>query len=550
MRRALGVGTVALAVAGLAVVAVPAQATVAGPVMSPALALPRFGGGEPSIAADPTGNGTVIVTAPQGVPAVAGCQLLGAATCNGVAAWRSTNFGVSFDAGQGVGSLTGGGDSDVAIAPDHTVYVADLEAVAAALCVSADGGRTYGTGAVVNTACNGLALNQQGPENDREWLTVGRHGEVYLTYHDFTAGFPIILRSDDKARTFLPCGTILNPSSAAGQNYNPAQGTLVAKPAVGKDGSLYVEVTEPDQTSTTAVGAALDNLFMTVAKGGCSGGTVFSNYTIYRNTGASLGEIFNADAIDGAGTLYVVAAGRTTAGQTNHNIWLFVSHDGGQTWTAPIRVNTPNLTANVLPAITGGLGSNQVALGWFGSSTSGDPNNTKDRWNYYVATSLDGGRTFQQSAVALSGKWAGSYVHYGDICTQGLFCGLVPGQPGNRDLADFSSLTVNPRTGCLLLAFPADPYNNNPATKPPSTDNFSSTAYVSRQVGGSCLAPTPTTPGPQRPPAAKPPAGSASGPTTAAVGSGLADTGSDPAIPVIGLALLVAVGVGSRALRP
>ena len=40
-----------------------------------------------------------------------------------------------------------------------------------------------------------------------------------------------------------------------------------------------------------------------------------------------------------------------------------------------------------------------------------------------------------------------------------MFCGLVPGQPGNRNLADFASVAVNPADGCPAFAIPGDPYN-------------------------------------------------------------------------------------------
>src|SRR5207302_112140 len=50
---------------------------------------PYFGGGEPSVAFDPSGDGHVYVTAPQGVPAVAG-------NGQGVAYWASADHGHGF----------------------------------------------------------------------------------------------------------------------------------------------------------------------------------------------------------------------------------------------------------------------------------------------------------------------------------------------------------------------------------------------------------------------------------------------------------------------
>src|SRR5438067_864310 len=148
---------------------------------------------------------------------------------------------------------------------------------------------------------------------------------------------------------------------------------------------------------------------MAVGKGGCNG--VFTNHLIYTDPGASFGKIFDNQSIDGGGVLYVAAAGHSKANQSTTDIWLFTSHDGGAAWSPPIRVNAPDLRANVMPAITGGLGKDQVALGWFGTTTSGDPNDTTAQWRYYAATSTDGGNTFTQSVVTPG------VIHYGDVCT-------------------------------------------------------------------------------------------------------------------------------------
>ena len=443
------------------------------------LKLDKWSGSEPSITIDPKDPNAVYVSAPQRIPAlfngVTGNPQDGT---NGVGFWASHDGGKSFPINSNIASATGGGDSDVEVGLDHTVYIADLEAVASDLCASTDGGKTFVSPTLLgSTPCGPVSGNHQGPEADREWLTRGNNGELYLTYHDFAGGLPIILKSTDKAKTFIPCGSILDPGGVAGQNYSPIAGTLVPKPVIGKDGSVFVEVTEPDQISPP-IGASLNHLFMASSKGGCNG--VFANHLIYTDPGASFGKIFDNQAIDGGGVLYVVAGGKTKKNNTTTDLWLFTSHDSGATWSAPIRVNTPDLKSNVMPAIAGGLGKDQVVVGWLGTKTSGDPNDTKAQWRYYGATSFDGGKTFTQATVTPD------VIHYGDICTQGVFCGLIPGQPSNRNLADFSSVAVDPQTGCAVFAIPGDPYNR--PDLPNGPNNVDSSAYVSRQVGGPCLA--------------------------------------------------------------
>src|SRR3954453_21605454 len=190
---------------------------------------PYWSGAEPSIAFDPTGDGHVYVSAPQIIPTAVDHALAAGpdAEC-GAAAWGSGDHGLTWPFAVNTGAANGGGDTDVEVAADHSVYVADLEAAATDICTSHDFGKTY------QDCDGGSAKNQQGPENDREWLTRGtKPGEVYLTYHDFTGGFPIIERSDDGGQTFTPCGTIIDPGGPAAQTYTPQGGTLVSKPLVG-----------------------------------------------------------------------------------------------------------------------------------------------------------------------------------------------------------------------------------------------------------------------------------------------------------------------------
>jgi hypothetical protein len=434
-------------------------------------------GGEPSLAFDPNGDGHVYVTAPQFIPTGANnaCNQLGPplgipSLCSptnsptGIGYWASDDGGRSWPRSGNTGTANGGGDSDVAVLPDHTVLAADLEAADAAVCLSHDFAKTFDN-------CNsGITSDHTGPENDREWLTVAGK-TVYLSYHDFTAGIPIIERSDDGGKSWQPCGNIIDPSVAT--TYTPQGGTLVAKPVVGKDGTVYVEFITPD-SAAPPVGATLDNVYMAVSpKGGCQGGVQFKNYKVFSNSSADLGKIFLADAIDGGGQLYILAGGKTDKAQPNTNLWLFTSTDGGQHWSQPIPANPPELTANVFPWVDGGPAKGQLAIGWFGTNSNPDPNNLTSQWRYYGGASLDGGRSFAYTTITPD------VIHYGDICTQGIFCGLVPPGQGNRNLADFASVAVDPKSGCTAAAFPGDPYNRPDVDNGPN--NFSSSTYYARQ---------------------------------------------------------------------
>lgn len=474
-----------LAGAAVGVTAFSAQAARPAPLAwGTPYKLGPWAGGEPSVAFDPSGNGAVYVVAPQGIPsgAMTAVNVIPGQkyATKGIGFWASRDHGRTFPFSANIGSALGGGDSDVEVAGDHTVYVTDLEAAATSICRSTDGGRSFADASPVNLGCASINTNQSGPDNDRQWLNRGPKGVLYLTYHDFAGNIPLMYRSTDRGQTFLPCGNILG-SGPALTNFLPAVGgDLVAKPAVDqRDGSVYVGVTEPDQQAALSSPQhyPLGNLYIAVARGGCTGTTTFQTHTVYANPGADLAKDFNAITLDGAGNLYMVAAGKLKAGQKANGVYVFTSRDHGTTWSKPQQVNAPNLTADAMPAIAGGPHPGEVAVGWFGSSTSNDENYTKNQWRYYVATSSTFGKAWTQSTVTKN------VIHYGDICTQGLLCslnplGYGPYSTGNRNLADFSSLAYDPRTGKLLAVFPGDPENRPDIG---GANSFGSHTYIAAQ---------------------------------------------------------------------
>src|SRR5262249_4900385 len=145
----------------------------------------------------------------------------------------------------------------------------------------------------------------------------------------------------------------------------------------------------------------LGSLYMAVAKGGCDGTTMFQTHAVYVNKGADLAKDFDAITEDGAGTLYMVATGKLTASQKANATYVFTSRDHATTWSKPQQVSSKDLGADAMPAITANK-AGQVAVGWFGSSSSNDENYLKGQWRYYVATSSDFGRTWKQSTVTPS----------------------------------------------------------------------------------------------------------------------------------------------------
>ncbi|MFN2626113.1 MAG: hypothetical protein ABR520_08530 [Mycobacteriales bacterium] len=431
-----------------ALLAVPAVALAApksnpAPKFAPPVTLSGFSGGEPSVAFDPSGNGWVYVDAPQSIPSVVDNQQ------RGVGLWASHDGARHFAPGINVGSYVGGGDSDVEVGIDHTVYIADLELIGSAICRSSDNAKTFESpGVPAPDSCDGAVADQQGPVADREWLTHGPKGELYLTYHDPHVELPYVYRSDDRAQTFVPCGSVFDPTGNALQNFTPGptSGTQVPKPVVGPDGTLYVPVAAAAPVDSTV---GFSSLYVEIAEGGCTPATAtFVEHTIYQHSGADLANPFDGLAIDGGGVLYLVATGKTTADEKYPATWLFTSTDNGVHWGKPVKVSPPAQHTALLPAVAGGLRRGQVAVGWYGATEGGD-------LRYYVATSTDAGKHFSVSATTKAACHSGT--------------GISRGVAG-----DFSSIAVEPRTGAVVAVYGADPSGKG-------------VVWVNRQTGGRFL---------------------------------------------------------------
>src|SRR3954453_12217233 len=377
--------------------AASAALTFSGPAPLPK-SLPgdhQMQGGEPSMAFDPTGDGHLYAVAPGGED-------------KGVNFWASADRGNTWQYVRTIGSNVGGGDSDVEVGIDHKVYALDLEVASSAVCRSTDFGKTFGDGCE-----EGAAQDQAGAEEDRQWLAHDPNdaNTVYFNYHDFALQAPIIEKSTDGGGSFTPCGNLVDPTNPL---FPSAIGnTIVGKTAVAKDGNIYVPIGAPTMTQVAQSGASggvADYGQIVVAHHKGCNGDQFENTTVYSNDGGSFSNLFISNAVGPDNALFVIASRRLDA-TSPYNTYLFVSRDGAKTFSKPIKVNSADLTTNVMSAVAAGNKPGQVVLGWYGSQNAATPNDTKGEWRYYLARSDDYGATWQQAAVTPQ------VFHYGDICT-------------------------------------------------------------------------------------------------------------------------------------
>lgn len=487
MARARLLILIATVLTALAATAVTAHAAS----FTPPVKLTGPAGGEPSIATD--GKGNVYVDGPQGIPA-------GANGGPGIGFWKSADDGSTFGPGKAIGSLAGGGDSDVLTTPDGTVYVDDLEAVSSQVCKSTDQGNTFtGVGALPDpSGCTAVAPTAQvGPSDDRPWLTTDRQGTLYLTYHEFVSAQPLAFRSDNGGADSFShtCGSIItDPTIEANVPTDITGGTLVAKPTTDAAGNFYVlfSTTTQDQNLAAAPGqpsGTFSQLYVAVSHDHCA---TFTDHVVYdgRAKGVNttqFGDIFNVITADGAGNLYAIGAGfvnSPTPFSPTTNVYVSSSSDQGQTWKGPTLVGATN-AAHMLPAAVGGPAAGQLALGYF-QTTNGktDPNDLGGKWTYTTAETNNA--LAAQPSFSFSDVNPGFTYHNGQICNAGILCGATPNGPSDRSLLDFTSATVDP-AGCPLFTFAGNP-GGTPATNgdPGMTSN-----YATRQLSG-CFHPPAT----------------------------------------------------------
>ena len=456
-------------------------------------------GGEPSVVSD--GRGDVYVTGPQKIPAI------GSGT-PGVGVWASHDDGHTFAFTGIFGSYAGGGDSDVQIQKDGTVYIADLEAVGSALCYSKDGARTFTSigPAPDPNGCGGVVAGQAGPSSDRQWLTADQQGHLYLSYHEFVSAQPVIFRSDTNGNDLFtagPCGPMItDPTIEANVPQDVTGGTLMVKPVADRDGTIYAMFTTSTQSQNVSnlpghISGTFSQIYLAISHDNCASWqdvTVYDGSNLGTNT-VQFGDDFNDMAIDGAGNLYAISAGYVTKDQTNAPIarlYMLMSRDHGQTWTAPKEIST-RPGAYMMPSAIGGPAGGQLAVGVYHTINGvTDPNDPNGKWTYEALETSDAFGQLNAPAGATTASLGdlvdvpvnagstgrGFVYHAHDICNSGTLCGLgLPGTGNDRTLADFTMAALG-ADGCPIFAFAANPGD------PSYANTFN---YVTRQTSG-CFA--------------------------------------------------------------
>jgi hypothetical protein len=143
--------------------------------------------------------------------------------------------------------------------------------------------------------------------------------------------------------------------------------------------------------------------------------------------------------------------GERTCNRDAWQIWYsYASASSGWTdWSEPLKVSRPPAKTNVMPwAVAGADG--RLAVVWYGTDDETHHPSTEDAhqpWDVYLSM-ITGADTAKPSIRQV--KVTPHPMHYGTVCLEGLGCIAVQ---GNRNLADFFEVNVDPRDGALVIAY-------------------------------------------------------------------------------------------------
>lgn len=411
-----------------------------------------------------------------------------------------------------------GGDSDVVVARDGTVYAADLNVDGITVFRSTDKGATFPQQAFVNGSA------------DREWLAVtGPHGEkVHVVWHEFATGTMLGVTSTDSGKTFGPAEVLYSNPQTAGESLH--DGTSIGGVSVDDSGRVFVSYATSRLTTTdTTYGTPPVNTIKMSVRDPESG--LWTDHLVTAGADdANYGNFWMASAVDKGGYVYAVYSGYAHKGEPMH-VWLQQSKDHGVSWSAPFAVD------NVLPGPVGqdlfgwvaGGGKGVAVVSWYHTAS---PNKDAAGIDWVVPVAQVRGLDTTAPSV-IYGLASDHSVHHGPICTLGTFCGILPGSSSDRSLLDFFKVAVAPD------GMPAVTWSDNNRI---DGDGKTGVGYA-RQVGGPSaflsVVPTARVARPTTRAVVTPPLS-----TTPTVGSGLAATGLPFGLPLLGIALL-----GTAALR-
>jgi hypothetical protein len=346
------------------------------------------------------------------------------------------------------GLAPGGGDGDVAVNnPDPSnLNVPNLAVVslAAAEVTGSHSTNRADTFTTPDPATAGV------PFDDRMWINgLDDPNHVYMEYHDFgTTSQIFVQRSNDGGQTYTDAaGVVVSPTlepSVGPPSGNIAGQIKVDRSSCSSHGNLYQIFVGPDNPTDNLNNSSA---FFNAAYVGVASGVSLTSPTLSFTdskifscgagstcpTGAGLGNLFPALAVDNFGYVYAVWSDNT-------DIYYSFSTTLGTRWSSAIKVTQNTSQAgksNVFPWVAADA-NGHVAVAWYGADVPGNSNKvsaTNTHWNVFVAESINGHAI---SPVFTLSKATDHSNHTGQISTGGLL------GSSDRSLADFFQIGMDP----------------------------------------------------------------------------------------------------------
>ncbi len=262
---------------------------------------------------------------------------------------------------------------------------------------------------------------------DKEWGIVDREtNTVYVTWTQFDQYGTVdpnkksnimFSKSTDGGVTWSAAKRINETSGDCQDSDNTVEGAV---PAVGPDGEIYVAWAGPlgimfDRSLDGGETWLDQDIFVSDQPGGWD----YNIPGIYRANGLPITccDLSNSPY---RGTIYV---NWTDArhGNNDHDVWIAKSTDGGNTWSAPIRVNNDDPgKEQFFSWMTVDQANGDIYVVFYDRRNYDDKNT-----DVYVARSTDGGETFDNIRISESPFVPTSNVFFGDYTNIAAYNGQV-----------------------------------------------------------------------------------------------------------------------------
>jgi hypothetical protein len=403
---------------------------------------------------------------------------------SGTVAVRSTDNGLHYTTlvspdgvsqSNDTGFAPGGGDTDLAVAPDknaagfYNVYVASLSLANIDVSTSTDGGATWSLNPVTT------------PEtiDDREWIAADTNNKVCISYHDAPQGITVGC-SPDAGLTFTQFTSAIDATHAF-QIAENSIGNLAIDPSSHIIYQTYSAITTAAETACAPQLGVIEGtcdyhgVYMAVST---DGGLTFTDYPVYINPDPTVGygHQFVNVSVDKAGNVYSVYT-------DDHHVYYSFSTDHGQTWSGPYLITTTSGTQIFPWSTAGDAGKLDVVYyqtPYYDGATTPDSYPDNATWTVGFAQNLKA----TTRGSAWSRQTASPINHHGGVCESGVAC------TGNRDLFDDFGVAASPTTGLASIIYSDDQYHpGQPNTSgcDASTSNSGTCDHtaIATQTGGS-----------------------------------------------------------------